>query len=70
MTFGDVRGVAARMSPTWVCRMSCILIGFPTDASTAGFLPRRLRITEVDLDTGIDRELCVLGHLFALIPRQ
>jgi hypothetical protein len=33
-------------------------------------LPWRLRVTEVDLDAGIDCELCVLGHLFALIPCQ
>ena len=33
-------------------------------------LPRALRVAEVDLDTGGDRELGVLGHLFALVPRQ
>ena len=33
-------------------------------------LPRRFGVAEVDLDAGIDRELGVLGHLFALIPRQ
>ena len=33
-------------------------------------LPWRLGIAEVELDTGIDRELGVLGHLFALVPRQ
>jgi hypothetical protein len=33
-------------------------------------LPRGFRVTGVDLDAGIDRELCVLGHLFALVPRQ
>ncbi len=29
-----------------------------------------VRVTEVDLDPGVDGELGVLGHLFALIPGQ
>ncbi len=33
-------------------------------------LPRRLGIAEVDVDSGVDAELDVLGHLFALIPGQ
>ena len=31
-------------------------------------LPWALRITEVDLDTGVDGELDVFGHFLALIP--
>jgi hypothetical protein len=27
-----------------------------------------VRVAEVDLDAGVDRELDVLSHLFALIP--
>jgi hypothetical protein len=31
-------------------------------------LPRTLGIAEVDLHAGVDRELDVFGHLFALVP--
>jgi hypothetical protein len=31
-------------------------------------LPRAARVTEVDLDAGVDGELGVLGHLPAVIP--
>jgi hypothetical protein len=33
-------------------------------------LSRALRIAEVHLHAGVDRELCVLAHLGSLIPRQ
>jgi hypothetical protein len=33
-------------------------------------LPRRFRVTEVHVDAGIDRERGMLGHFFALVPRQ
>ena len=33
-------------------------------------LPRRLWVTEIDLDAGVDAELDVLGHFSALIPCQ
>src|SRR6056297_3037900 len=36
----------------------------------AAALPRTLRVAEVDLKTGIDAKLRVLGHLGALIPGQ
>jgi hypothetical protein len=33
-------------------------------------LPGAARVTELDLDTGVNRELQVLGHLLAVIPGQ
>ncbi len=33
-------------------------------------LPGTLGVTKVDVDTGVDGELGVLGHLFAWIPGQ
>ena len=39
-----------------------VLVGSP--------LPRRLGVAEEHLDSGVDTELGVLGHLFALSPGQ
>src|SRR6266545_4977261 len=36
----------------------------------AAALPGAVRVAEVDLDAGVDPQLCVLGHLRALIPGQ
>src|ERR671918_1980438 len=33
-------------------------------------LPRTVRVTEVDLEAGVDPELGVLGHLRTLVPGQ
>jgi hypothetical protein len=33
-------------------------------------LPRGFGVAEVDLDSGVDSELGVFGHLFALVPGQ
>ena len=35
-----------------------------------GTLPRVLRIAEVHLDIGLEREAFVIGHLLATIPGQ
>ncbi len=44
------------------------LIGYPTRTRDDYPLPWTLGITEEHLDSGVDEELGVLGHLFALIP--
>jgi len=36
----------------------------------AATLPGALRVAEVDLETGIDPQLHVLGHLGTLVPSQ
>ena len=40
----------------------------PVGVLVRSSLPRRFRVTEIQLDTGINSELGVLSHLFALIP--
>ena len=47
-----------------------VLAEEPVGVLVGSSLPRGFGVTEVDLDTGVDGELGVSCHLFALIPRQ
>jgi hypothetical protein len=53
-----------------VCGLGEVLAQQPVGVLIRAPLPGAVRITEVDLDTGIDAELHVVAHLFALVPGQ
>ncbi len=40
----------------------------PVRVLVAAALPGRVWIAEIDVDAGLDGEVCVLGHLFSLVP--
>ena len=47
-----------------------VLADQPIDVLAAASLPRAVRITEVNLDARVGAQLCMPGHLFALVVRQ
>ena len=47
-----------------------VLAEEPVGVFVGASLPRGLGVTEVDVDSGVDTELGVLGHFFALIPGE
>jgi len=47
-----------------------VLTQEPVGVFVRASLPWGLGVTEADVDAGVDRELGVLSHLFALIPGQ
>lgn len=53
-----------------VCPLGEVLAEQTVGVLIAATLPWALRVAEVDLETGIDPQLRMLGHLGALVPGQ
>src|SRR5260370_18762402 len=47
-----------------------VLAEQPVGVLVAAALPGAVGVAEVDVDAGVDPQLCMLGHLRALIPGQ
>ncbi len=59
-----------RTVSTKVCSLWKVLAEKTIGVFVAAALPRALRVAEIDVETGVDPELGMLGHLGALVPGQ
>ena len=68
-SYGDSYEVGGAMSAQ-VCAFGKVLTQQTVGVLIAATLPGALRVAEVNLETGIDPQLHVLGHLGTLVPSQ